>query len=300
MAFKESPWQFQMIDVSLIEADSSPARQNIDEASLKGLANSIQQKGLIHPLVVLPANAAGRHVLIVGERRWRAAVLAGEKTVPALIRQCDPGEALEIQVFENLGLGMRAALEPRDMANAIQAIADRFATRDAAAEHFGRNAAWLNQATAAANLSAKVTALLDSGKISSAGAAVQLEKLAQKNEVKAKSLIGQIEDMPEGKKLSRKAVDNALSAEGGRRKKKEEASAPEPSAGVPTAAPAGGAEPLPPWEDAPAAPSRRRVNRHKVERVAEILGMADSDEEEILVQLIDAFLALKGEATSSP
>lgn len=298
MSFKESPSQFQMIDVSLIEAGRAPARQNIDEASLKGLANSIQQKGLIHPLVVLPADAAGRHTLIVGERRWRAAVLAGEKTVPALIRQCDPGEALEIQVFENLGLGMRAALEPRDMANAIQSIADRFETRDAAAEHFGRNASWLNQATAAANLSAKVSALLDSGKISSAGAAVQLEKLAQKNEVKAKSLIGQIEEMPEGKKLSRKTVDNALLAEGGRRQKKEEA--PEPSAGLAADASAGGAEPLPPWEEAPAAPSRRRVNRSKVERVAEILGMADSDEEEILVQLIDAFLALKGEATAAP
>ena len=92
-----------------------------------------------------PPTPPGRHVLIVGERRWRAAVLAGEKTVPALIRQCDPDEALEIQVFENLGLGMRVALEPRDMANAIQSIADRFETRDAAAEHFGRNASWLNQ-----------------------------------------------------------------------------------------------------------------------------------------------------------
>ena len=295
MSFKESSSQFQMIDVSLIEADSSSARQNIDQASLKGLANSIQSKGLIHPLVVLPANAAGRHTLIVGERRWRAAMLAGEKAVPALIRQCEPGEVLEIQVFENLGLGMRAALEPRDMATAIQAVAERFETRDAAAEHFGRNASWLTQATAAANLSAKVTALLDSGKISSAGAAVQLEKLAQKNEVKADSLIGQIEEMPEGKKLSRKIVDSALSAEGGRRKKKEEA----PSAGAAAEAPAGNADQLPPWEEAPALPSRRRVSRSKVERVAEILGMADSDEEEILVQLIDAFLALKGEVTPS-
>ena len=298
MSFKESPAQFQMIDVSLIEADAAPARQHIDEASLKGLANSIQMKGLIHPLVVQPANAAGRHTLIVGERRWRAAVLAGEKTVPALIRHCEPGEALEIQVFENLGVGMRAALEPRDMANAIQTIADRFETRDAAAEHFGRNASWLTQATAAANLSAKVTALLDSGKISSAGAAVQLEKLAQKNEVKAKSLIGQIEEMPEGKKLSRKVVDSALSAEGGRRKNKEEA--PEPSAGLAADASADNADHLPPWEEASAAPSRRRVNRSKVERVAEILGMADSDEEAILARLIDAFLALKGEATASP
>ncbi len=215
MSFKESPSQFQMIDVSLIDADRAQPRQHIDEASLKGLANSIQSIGLIHPLVVLPADADGRYTLIVGERRWRAAVMAGEKSVPALIRHCEPAETLEIQVFENLGLAMRVALEPRDMANAIQTIAERFETRDAAAEHFGRNASWLTQATAAAKLSPKVTALLDSGKISSTGAAVQLEKLAQKNEVKAESLIGQIEEMPEGKKLSRKIVDSALSEEGG-------------------------------------------------------------------------------------
>ena len=305
MSFKETPSQFQMLDVSLIAANPAHARQNIDEASLKGLTNSIQMKGLIHPLVVQPANADGRYTLIVGERRWRAAVLAGEKSVPALIRPCSADEVLEIQIFENLGLGMRAALEPRDMATAIQKIADRFETREAAAEHFGRSAAWLTQATAAANLSAKVSALLDSGKISSTGAAVQLEKLAQKNEGKAATLIGQIKEMPEGQKLSKKTVDTALSEEGGRRKKKEEAQAALAAAratasDTPEDTPSAAA-PIPPWEDAPevASPARRRVNPNKVEQVARILGLADSDEEEILVQLIDAFLMLKGEGATA-
>jgi ParB family chromosome partitioning protein len=296
MSFKETPAQFMMIDVSLIEPDANHPRKNVDETGLRSLANSIQMKGLIHPVVVRPADAAGKHTLIVGERRWRAAVMAGEKTVPALVRPCDSGEALEIQVFENLGVGMRTALEPRDMSRAIQAIADRFETREAAAEHFGRNANWLNQATAAANLSAKVTALLDAGKIASTGAAVQLEKLAQKSEDKAESLIGQIEQLPEGKALSKKAVDGALSEVGGRRKKKEEPAAgrdialPAPTAGAAEAAPF-----VPPWEALPAEPKpvRRRVDQGKVEMVARILGLADSDEEEILDRLIDEFLALK-------
>ena len=60
MSFKESPTEFQMIDVLLIEADSAQPRQNIDPASLKGLANSIQMKGLIHFLVLHRANAASR------------------------------------------------------------------------------------------------------------------------------------------------------------------------------------------------------------------------------------------------
>ena len=291
MTFKDTHPQFQMIDVTLIEPDRAHPRQNIDEAALKGLANSIRKTGLIHPLVVQPANASGRHPLIVGERRWRAAMLAGEKTVPALIRPCAPDEVLQVQVFENLGLGLRVPLEPRDMANAIQTIAERFGSREAAAEHLGGTPAWLRQATAAAtaNLSPKITALLDSGKISSAGAAIQLEKLAQKNEAKAESLIGQIEQLPEGEKLVRKIVDRALSEEGGRRRKQEEALA----AASPTAETS--AADMPPWEEAPAGPaSSRRIHPGKVKMVAEILGLADGDEEEVLARLVDEFLALKG------
>lgn len=282
MSFKETQPQFQMLDVMLIEPDPASPRKHIDETALKNLANSIQKKGLIHPLIVLPANAAGRHTLIVGERRWRAAVMAGEKSLPALIRPCEPAEALEVQVFENMGLGVRAPLEPRDMANAIQTIADRFEMREAAAEHLGGTPNWLNQATAAAaaNLSPKITALLDSGKISGTGAAIQLEKLSKKNEAKADSLIGQIEQLPEGEKLPKKIVDRALSEEGGRRRKEPA----KPAAPAPDNA-----------AEAPAAPVRSWINPGKMKMVADILGLADGDEEEILARLIDEFLALKGE-----
>lgn len=298
MSFKDSPPRFELIKLALIEADPAQARRHIDEASLKGLANSIQMKGLIHPVLVQPVNADGKYRLIVGERRWRAAQMAGEQTVPALIRACEPDEALEIQVFENQGLGMRAALEPRDMAKAIQTIAERFETREAAAEHFGRNASWLNQATAAANLSSKVTALLDSGKISSTGAAIQLEKLAHKNEEKAGSLIEQIEQQPEGTKLSRKVVDTALSEEGGRRKKKEAAAATPSTESLTTT---GNSAAIPPWEElpAPTVSQPRRISSSKVEMVARMLGLADSNEDEILDRLIDEFLALKGEINSA-
>lgn len=295
MTFKENQPQFQTIDVTLIDPSPTNPRQHIDETTLKGLANSIQKKGLIHPLLVQPANASGRHTLIVGERRWRAAVMAGEKMVPALIRFCDPEETLEVQVFENMGLGMRAPLDPRDMANAIQTIAERFDTRETAAEHFGGTPNWLNQATAAAkaNLSPKISALLDSGKISSAGTAIQLEKLAQKNEAKAESLIGQTAQLPEGEKLAKKVVDRALSEEGGRRKKIRETSS---EAATTVAAPDKESD-TPPWDDAhsSSSTSHRRLNPSKVKMVADILGLADGDEEEVLTRLIDEFLALKGE-----
>ena len=300
MAFKETATQYQMINVALIDPDPAHPRQHFDENGLKSLANSIKKMGLIHPVVLQPADASGRHRLIVGERRWRAAGLAGETAIPALIRACAPDEALEVRVFENLGLGLRAALEPREMSNAIQAIAQRFETQDAAADHFGRTSTWLTQATAAANLSPKVAALLDSGKIASTGTAVQLEKLAQKNEAKAGQLINLTEQLPEGEKLAKKVVDSALSQEGGRRKKKEEANL-EAAPATPLAAPSPATTSVPPWEELPAAPSapRRGVNPGKVKMVADILGLSDGDEDAVIAMLIDEFLALKGEGNSA-
>jgi ParB family chromosome partitioning protein len=310
MSFKATQPQFQMLDINLIEPDPAHPRQHFDENALKSLAGSIEKKGLIQPLIVQPANAAGRHTLIVGERRWRAAQIAGETVVPALIRPCAAAEALEVQVFENLGLGMRAALEARDMATAIQTIAERFESKEAAAEHFGRSPTWLTQATAAANISPKITALLDAGKIASTGTAVRLEKLAQKNEARAETLISQTAQLPEGESLAKRVVERALSEEGGRRKKKaneeKEAIPAATSAATPAAVPqqaaatteavtAASSSDLAPWEDAPVA-SRQAFNPGKMQKVARILGLADGNEEEVLARLIDEFLALKGEA----
>ena len=296
MTFKEITPQYQRINVTLIDPNSASPRRHIDETALKSLSNSIRKKGLIQPLLVQPAGVDGRHALIVGERRLRAAIMAGEQSVPALICPCDPDEVLELQVFENMGLGLRVALDPRDLANAIQTIADRFATKEAAAEHFGSMPSWLNQATAAAavNLSPKITALLDSGRISSTGAAVQLEKLVKKNDVKAKSLIGEVEQMPEGEKLTRKAVDRVLAEEGGRRKKID----------VPDSTDTGldsvdvdSAAYLPPWDEvAIARVNRGRISPSKMKMVAEILGLVDGNDDDILALLVDEFLALKRES----
>jgi ParB family chromosome partitioning protein len=242
---------------------------------------------MIQPLIVHPLNSAGRYVLIVGERRLRAAILAGEKIVPALIRSCDADEVLDIQVAENMGLGLRSALEPREMANAIQAIAERFDSRELAAEHFGESHAWLNQATAvaASNLSPKIVELMDSGKITSAGTAVQLEKLIRKNEARAECLMEEIVNLPAGEKLTKKVVDRALSEAGGRRKKLVE-NRVETFDMVNT--------PVSPGDAVDISHNRNQINPNKVMRVASILGLTGSNEVEVLARLIDEFLLLKG------
>lgn len=305
MAFKDSTPRFDLVDINLIAPDPNHIRQNINEETLKGLTNAVTKLGLIHPIVVRSAGN-DRYIVIAGERRRRAALLAGETRVPVIIRDCSDDEALEVRVFENIGLGVRSALEAREMSNAVQRIAERFTSPEEAAQYFGRAPTWLAQATAAANLSEKVTALLDSGKISSTSTAVQLEKLARKNEAKADSLIEQIEQLPEGEKLSRKVVDDVLAEATGRPRKSEE-SAPPPATPQHVASPAADtpspAEPSPPWEETAqpdempprAAPSavRAKVNPGKVKLVAELLGLSEEDEESLLARLIDEYLALR-------
>lgn len=310
MAFKDSQSQFEIVDLSLIDPDPKHVRQNVNEDALSGLTNAVRKLGVIHPLIVRPTTT-GRYEVIAGERRRLAALQAGETKAPVVIRPCSDDEALEVRVFENIGLGVRAALEPREMANAIQAIAERFPTPEEAAQHFGRSPTWLAQATAAANLSEKVTALLDSGKISSTSAAIQLEKLSKKNEAKAESFIEQIEQLPEGEKISKKVVDEVLQEVRG--KKVEEpaaeavsvADAPAPATVQQESAPvspdvAEAATPrLADAQEERRAPahdtsSRNRVNPGKVKLVAELLGLSEDDEEELLARLIDEFLSMKG------
>ena len=203
-----------------------------------------------------------------------------------------------------------AALGPRlrilmqehsDLDVAVQAIAARFPSAEEAAQYFGRAPTWLAQATAAAKLSEKVSALLDSGKISSTGAAVQLEKLARKNEAKAESLIEQIAQLPDGEKISKKVVDDVLSGESGRPRKDEERAVPAQLMPE-TAAPQATADDVPPWEETPSQPSpaplapaapRGKVNPGKVKLVAELLGLSEEDEETLLARLIDDFLAAR-------
>lgn len=307
MAFKDTTPQFQMVELSRIDPDPGHIRQSVGEDTLKGLVNAIQKVGVIHPLI-LRTSSAGRFQVVVGERRRQAALQAGEDKVPALVCDCTEEEALEVRVFENIGLGVRAALEPREMATAIHTIAERFDSPDLAAQYFARSANWLAQATAAANLSEKVTALLDSGKIGSTSAAIQLEKLAKKNEAKAESLIEHIEQLPEGEKVSKKVVDEVLQKETGRGKKAAPAEAedmvmaeaPMTEAAIQPPTPQTEAAPWEaPAEEVPApvpaaAPARSRINPGKVKLVADLLGLSEEDEEELLARLIDEFLSMKG------
>ncbi|WP_298921092.1 ParB/RepB/Spo0J family partition protein [uncultured Roseobacter sp.] len=103
------------IDLSEIAPDPDQPRRVFDEDKLKSLSDSIAAQGVLQPITVRPQNADGKHLIIMGERRWRAAQLAGLTHVPAIVREVT-AELRAIQLTENV---QRADLTTMEVAQAV-------------------------------------------------------------------------------------------------------------------------------------------------------------------------------------
>ena len=91
----------QEIRLDLIDRNPYQTRGQVDEIALAELAASIQQQGVIQPVVLRPL-PGGRYQLMAGERRWMASQRAGKQTVPAVVRAASDEQAMEITIIENL------------------------------------------------------------------------------------------------------------------------------------------------------------------------------------------------------
>ena len=111
------------VRLSLIEPDRDQPRKNFREESLSELADNIAKVGIIQPLLVRPAAAEGRFTIVAGERRWRAARLAGLTEVPVIVREFDPRDAAQIALIENL---QREDLDPIEEAQALKRLKTDF------------------------------------------------------------------------------------------------------------------------------------------------------------------------------
>jgi ParB family chromosome partitioning protein len=114
-----------LVELSLDAISPNPdqPRAAIDPAALEALAASLRATGVLQPVVVGPADALGHHELIAGERRWRAARLAGMERIPALVREVDARERLELALVENV---VREDLSPIDVAQACACLIEDF------------------------------------------------------------------------------------------------------------------------------------------------------------------------------
>jgi len=138
----EAPAGLIQVNVADITANPRQPRHDIDAEALRELAASIQEHGLLQPLIVTQRDvtqSAGepRYQLIAGERRWLAAKLAGLETVPVLVKEATPQETLELALVENL---QRADLNPLEEANAYQQLMSEFGlTQEQVADRVGRS-----------------------------------------------------------------------------------------------------------------------------------------------------------------
>ena len=123
------------LDIAAIRPGRYQPRTHMDETSLAELAQSIRSQGLLQPLVVRPVEQG--YELVAGERRWRAAQLAGLEKVPALVREVPDDRALVMALIENV---QRENLNPMEEAAAVQRLVEEFSmTHDQAADAVGRS-----------------------------------------------------------------------------------------------------------------------------------------------------------------
>jgi ParB family chromosome partitioning protein len=128
--------QLRELPLELITPNARQPRERFDDDTLQGLADSLRERGVLQPILVRP-KPGGRFELIAGERRWRAARLAGLESIPALVREGADVDALELALIENVA---REDLSPIEQARACAALVDELGlTREDVGRRIGRS-----------------------------------------------------------------------------------------------------------------------------------------------------------------
>ena len=158
----------QIIDLSISAVRPNPdqPRKDFDQAALDRLASSIQSVGLVQPIVVRPlaGSVADRYIIVAGERRWRAARLAGLTTIPAVVRDLDDADTAQWALVENL---QREDLNPIERAQGFDHLIKTFGyTQDRIAKYVGVERPTIANALRLLNLHPDVQTLVKRGALS--------------------------------------------------------------------------------------------------------------------------------------
>ena len=151
------------LPISQVETCSSQPRKRFDDESLQELADSISQHGIIQPLTVRKLSS-GYYQIIAGERRWRAARLAGLQEVPVIVIEADDRKAAELAMIENL---QQEDLNPMEEAAGFQSLIESYhMTQEEAAQRVGKSRSAVTNALRLLGLTPSVRKLVEEGKLS--------------------------------------------------------------------------------------------------------------------------------------
>ncbi len=161
------------LPVEAIRRNPAQPRRTFEEGPLNELADSVKQRGILQAILVRPdPNDEGKFQIIAGERRWRAAQIAGLKTIPAMVRELDEVELLEIGIIENV---QRADLNPIEEAEAYEALMKRFGrTQETMAQSVGKSRAHIANTLRLLQLPENVRSYVREGKITAGHARAAL------------------------------------------------------------------------------------------------------------------------------
>ena len=174
------------LPISQVESCSSQPRKTFDEAALAELADSIRQHGIIQPLTVRKLSS-GYYQIIAGERRWRAARLAGLSEVPVIVVEADDRKAAELAMIENL---QREDLNPMEEAAGFQSLIENYhMTQEEAAQRVGKSRSAVANALRLLGLTPSVRAMVESGKLSAGHARALLTLDPQTQESAAAAVV---------------------------------------------------------------------------------------------------------------
>src|SRR3954452_12728774 len=151
------------IPLDLVVPNPRQPRRRFNEPTLAALAESLRQRGVLQPILVRPL-PAGNYELVAGERRWRAAQIAGLETIPALVRTRDDAQALEVALIENMA---REDLNPVEEARACAALVEELGlTREEVGRRVGRSRVAVSNLLRLLDLPDEALDLLEDGSLS--------------------------------------------------------------------------------------------------------------------------------------
>jgi len=153
----------QSLRLSDIRPNPHQPRQEFDPERLQELADSMREHGVVQPVLVR-RSSAGYYELVAGERRWRAAQIAGLSHIPAIVRDLDDEAAMEIALIENL---QREDLNPIDEANAYRLLLDKFGlTQEQLAAKIGKSRPQIANTLRLLSLEPEIREMLQAGRLS--------------------------------------------------------------------------------------------------------------------------------------
>jgi ParB family transcriptional regulator, chromosome partitioning protein len=157
------PEGLRSLPIDLLKANPRNPRRYFNDEEIESLANSLKTKGLLQPIMVRPI-AGGEFEIVAGERRWRAAQRAGLHMVPALVRELDDRETLEIAIIENV---QRSDLNPLEEARAYKMLQDQYSyTQQQLAEVIGKSRSHIANTMRLTSLPEAVLTQIEMGKLS--------------------------------------------------------------------------------------------------------------------------------------